>query len=185
MSPPARDTLRASRFRSLYETSHADVVRFARRRAGPDVAEDVAHEAFLVAWRRLDDIPVDHGAARAWLFTAARNCLLNDRRGAARRDALPIRLASDRIDGGADSADGEVSLRLDLQAAWPRLDPAHQEALSLAIWDDLSSTEAGRVLGISGAAYRIRLHRARSALRRLIELPASPAIFSTTTATEA
>jgi DNA-directed RNA polymerase specialized sigma24 family protein len=163
MRPPSDDTLRASRFRDLYETTHADVVRFVRRRAGPDVADDVAHEAFLVAWRRLDDIPVEHGAARAWLFTTARNCILSDRRGAARRDALPIRLAAERDD--TEAVDGEVSLRLDLQAAWPRLLPDQQ-------------------LGISPAAYRIRLHRARGALRRLLDTPASSAIFRTTTATE-
>jgi DNA-directed RNA polymerase specialized sigma24 family protein len=112
----------------------------------------------------------------------ARNCILSDRRGAARRDALPIRLAAERDD--TEAVDGEVSLRLDLQAAWPRLLPDQQEALSLAIWDDLSSTEAGRMLGISPAAYRIRLHRARGALRRLLDTPACSAIFRTTTATE-
>ena len=184
MSPPPDDPLRASRFRDLYATTHLDVVRFVRRRAGPDFADDVAHEAFLVAWRRLDDIPVDHGAARAWLFTTARNVLLNDRRGAAQRDALPIRLAAEPDPVGAEAVDEQISLRLDLEAAWPRLAPDHQEALSLAIWDDLSSTEAGRVLGISSASYRIRLHRARGALRRLIDTPAPSATFRTTTATE-
>jgi hypothetical protein len=50
---PARE----QRFASLYASTYADVLRFVQRRAGPDHAEDAVHEAFLVAWRRLDVVP--------------------------------------------------------------------------------------------------------------------------------
>ena len=83
---------RAPVFVDLYERAYGDVVRFAQRRAGTH-AEDVAADAFLVAWRRLDELPVDPDDARAWLFGIARNVMLNHRRGAERRDALTVRVA--------------------------------------------------------------------------------------------
>ncbi|WP_420898271.1 RNA polymerase sigma factor [Cryobacterium sinapicolor] len=163
----------AARFGELYDCTYADVLRFVRRRAGPDSAEDVAHEAFLVAWRRLEDVPVECHAARAWLFGIARNCLLSDLRGHARRNALSVRIASETLTT-TDPDDG-LALRLDLVTAWHQLRADEQEVLSLAIWEDLSSQLAGRVLGISSAAYRIRLHRARAKLRQLLDTATFPA----------
>jgi hypothetical protein len=45
-----------------------EVYRYAVRRQ-PDAADDVVAEAFLAAWRRLDDIPAE--AELAWLLGAA------------------------------------------------------------------------------------------------------------------
>ncbi|XVX20441.1 sigma factor-like helix-turn-helix DNA-binding protein [Actinomycetota bacterium] len=59
---------------------------------------------------------------------------------------------------------------MDLAHAWRRLSPVDQEALALAVYEDLTSPQAARVLGISAAAYRLRLMRARRALRRELEL---------------
>lgn len=56
---------RETRFSGLYELVYTDVLRFVQRRAGPEHAEDIVHEAFLVTWRRLDDLPTEHEDARA------------------------------------------------------------------------------------------------------------------------
>ena len=50
-------------------------------------------EAFLVAWRRLEDAPSSHGDLRAWLFGITRHCLMNARRGQDRQDAPAVQLA--------------------------------------------------------------------------------------------
>jgi RNA polymerase sigma-70 factor (ECF subfamily) len=162
---------REARFSRLYELAYTDVLRFIQRRAGPDHAEDIVHEAFLAVWRRLEDLPAKHDDARAWLFATARNCLLNNQRGQARQGALAVRVAA-RTPTFTDAEAELTHQRIDLAAAWQRLRPEDQEVLALAIWEDLPSAQAGKVLGISSAAYRIRLHRARKALRR--ELDASP-----------
>lgn len=130
-----------------------------------------AAEAFLATWRRLDGLPAKHEDARAWLFATARNCLLNKQRGQARQGALVVRDAA-RTPTFTDSEAELTHQRIDLAAAWQRLRPEDQEVLALAIWEDLPSSQAGQVLGISSAAYRIRLHRARKSLRH--ELDASP-----------
>jgi len=172
MGTPQPD--RARRFARLYDSHYADVLRFVQRRAGPGPAEDVVHEAFLVAWRRFDDLPARDADARAWLFATARNCMLNARRGERRQDALTVRIA-DHVAHSTGAPDDHVVPRLDLVRAWARLDGAQQEVLALALWDDLTSPQAGRVLGISASAYRIRLHRARAALRRHLDTDPSPA----------
>lgn len=84
---------REQRFREIYDAVYVDVLRFVRRRVHPTHAEDVVGDVMLVAWRRLDDVPADASAARAWLFGVARKTLQNTRRREDRRDAVAVRLA--------------------------------------------------------------------------------------------
>jgi RNA polymerase sigma-70 factor (ECF subfamily) len=61
---------------------------------------------------------------------------------------------------------------VDLANAWNALTAAHQEALSLSVWEGLTGAQAARVLGISPVAFRIRLSRARRLLKRNAGNPA-------------
>jgi RNA polymerase sigma-70 factor (ECF subfamily) len=163
---------REARFRALYADTYVDVLRFAQRRVHPSHAEDVTADAFLVAWRRLSDAPNRPDDLRAWLFGIARNCILNTVRGQGRRDALAVRVAETALPAGpAHGLDADlVAQQMDLAAAWRRLSETDQEALALAVFEDLTSPQAGRVLGITAASYRLRLLRARRALRRQLDL---------------
>ena len=173
---------REERFRSLYADAYEDVLRFAQRRVDPAQAEDVVAEAFLVAWRRIEDAPASHGDRRAWLFGIARHCLLNARRGQGRHRALAVRLAdADAATGHGRDLDAEtVALRLDLVAAWSTLSAPEQEALALSVFENLDSRQAGRVLGVTAVAYRLRLMRARHALGRGLDRPRSSAAIAAT-----
>ncbi|MGW8568088.1 RNA polymerase sigma factor [Isoptericola sp. NPDC055881] len=155
-------------FRALYEAVYPDLVRFAQRRAHPDCAEDLAAEALLVVWRRLEDLPRSHDDARAWVFGIARNLMLNDQRGEQRRRALGVHLADTRSLPSAMEADGVVSL-IDLGRAWKLLSETHQEAIALAAFEGLDAPRAAAVLGISPVAFRLRLSRARRALRLFLD----------------
>jgi RNA polymerase sigma-70 factor (ECF subfamily) len=173
-SRPAPPTSRELRFRAVFEATYDDVLRFAQRRVDPSHAEDVAADVFLVAWRRLDDMP-DGGDARPWLFGVARATMLNHRRGERRRDALAVRVADARALTSLDGSDrgddvGELTaVRVDLASAWARLSAAEQEAIGLNVWEGLDARGAGAVLGCSATAYRLRLSRARRSLRRHLE----------------
>ena len=105
------------------------------------------------------------GEARAWLFGIARNLLM----ASSRRDlALRVRVCDPAdLELSQVGHEDEVVSRVDLARAWARLSGLHQEALSLAVWEDLTSAQAAAVLGISPVAYRIRLSRARRALALL------------------
>lgn len=169
MSHPSRAPDREQSFRLLYEAVYADLLRFVQRRDRAGHAEDVVADVFLVVWRRLDDVPYGHGDARAWIFGIARNILLNAQRGEQRRQALSVRLA-DAVTVPFLEADADlVASLIDLGRGWRLLSEVHQEALSLAVFEDLTAPQAAAVLNISPVAFRLRLSHARRALRLLID----------------
>jgi RNA polymerase sigma-70 factor (ECF subfamily) len=162
------------RYEDVYARTYADLVRFVVRRGYPlDQAEDVAAEAFLVAWQRLKDLPAEFGEARAWLFGITRRLLLARHRADARGQELSIRVAGQAASGGQTlEHDDLVATSVDLARAWNMLTAMHQEALGLSVWEGLSGPQAARVLGISHVAFRIRLSRARRFLRHNLGTPA-------------
>ena len=166
---------REQRFREIYDAAYVDLLSFVRRRVHPTHAEDVVGDVMLVAWRRLDEVPADLSAARAWLFGVARKTLQNTRRRDNRHDAVAVRLAEVRLaevrHGPADAGQHPdlVAHRVDIAAAWPLLSALHQEAIALSVLDGLTAPEAAAVLGISSTAFRLRLSRARRTLRRLAD----------------
>jgi len=156
---------REQTFRSLYAAVHPDVLSFVERRVHPDHAEDVVADAFLVVWRRLDERPRLEDDARAWIFGIARNIVMNEHRGAQRRQALGVRLADDANTGSFHADLDAVASRVDLSRAWRLLSEVHQEVLALVVFEQLHAPQAAAVLGISPVAFRLRLSRARRALR--------------------
>lgn len=160
---------REQRFRELYDSAYVDLLRFACRRVGPVQAEDVVGEAMLIAWRRLDDVPADLSGARAWLFGVARKTIQNSRRREEKHGAVAVHLAHEqtRTDSGGQFTEFVLN-RVDLAVSWPLLSVAHREAIALSVLDGLSAPEAAAVLGISATAFRLRLSRARRALRHLV-----------------
>ena len=108
------------------------------------------------------------GRARLWLYGVARHVLANLHRAERRRTRLGRRLAETlRTEIAAHpGASGEAA---EVLRAVAELGEDDRELLLLVTWEELSPSEAGRVLGISALAARSRLHRARRRLRRVIE----------------
>jgi RNA polymerase sigma-70 factor, ECF subfamily len=157
------------RFDRLYGAHRADLERFVYRRIPPAQVEDVVAETFLVAWRRLDDLPDD---PRPWLFGIARNLMLRSARATGRWHALQVRLAAEPPVPAEELAGG-VATRTDLARAWARLTPGEREVLTLIAWDGLSVAEAAAVLGCHAGTFRMRLMRARRHLLHVLDrLPA-------------
>ncbi len=156
------------RFSRLYDAHYRDILAYALRRAvGPDRAADAVAETFLIAWRRLDEVPPD-GEARLWLFGVARRVLANQRRGAQRRDALVERLAAEIATiqvthPDAAEVPGSGSLT-DVGRAFRTLSERDREVLTLVGWEGLGNQEVATVLGCTHTAARIRVHRARRRL---------------------
>ncbi|MGO4147374.1 RNA polymerase sigma factor [Paenarthrobacter sp. YAF11_1] len=169
MSYLSRAPDREEAFRALYESAYADLLKFVQRRTDAVNAEDVVAEAFLIVWRRFSEAPKHEDDARAWLFGITRNLMLNARRGEQRRQALGVRLAEATAISHVDSHADLVSSRVDLGRAWALLSEVHQEALGLAIFENLAAPQAAHVVGISPVAFRLRLTRARRALRLLLD----------------
>jgi RNA polymerase sigma-70 factor, ECF subfamily len=153
-------------FRSVFEATYEDLLRFVERRVPPLAAEDVVAEVFLVAWRRLSDVPAVPEEARAWLFAVAQRSLANQRRGDARRLSLQVRIGQQApAETISEDHSAAVAARVDLAHAWSRLSPGDQEVLTLTGLDQLTGPQAAQVLGISPTAFSLRLLRARRRLR--------------------
>lgn len=136
---------------------------YARRRTDRATADDVVAETFLVAWRRLDDLPAER--ALPWLYGVARRILANQRRARDRRARLAVRLWSlDRRTGGDDDA-----AHHSLLVALASLSPGDQEVLRLAAWEQLTATEIATVLDCSANAAALRLSRAKRRLRSALD----------------
>jgi len=173
---PRDDDDDARRLTLLFHEYHARIQQFARRRVGTDAAQEIVAETFLVAWRRLHDIP---DPALPWLYRVASLEVANFQRRQVRsiqieqairqslRGEQSPRLTSDHLD------ESQVIAR-----AFECLEPSDQEILRLATWDGLTSAEGAVVLGCSVSAYRVRLHRARGRLARKSRL-ASRGTFPT------
>jgi len=151
-------------FEEVYSRHASAVKGYAMRRTDPARADDVVAEVFLVAWRRLDDIPAE---PRPWLFGVARRVLANERRRAARHGAALGRLEASG--GGADPADGPVLADRRLEDALANLSDSDREALLLIAWEGLTHRDAARVLGVREATFTVRLHRAKRRLGRALE----------------
>jgi RNA polymerase sigma factor (sigma-70 family) len=159
--PPADPTsCREDRFTALFESTHRALLAYAVRRVTePADAADVVAESFLVAWRRIDDVPRGDDA-RPWMFGVARKVLANARRGDRRRLALADRLR-DHLTDVVPPPDDPFS---DVERALARLSDDDQELLRLVAWEELGREEIALVLGVSRTAVRVRLHRARRRL---------------------
>lgn len=149
------------RFAALFNRTHRPLLAYAVRRVtNPADAADIVAETFLVAWRRLDEVPPDE-QARPWLFGVARRVLANYYRGEHRRLALGERLRMSLHEVvPAPEARGTV-----VELAMERLSVDDRELLRLVAWEALAREEIAMVLQISRATVRVRLHRAR---RRLL-----------------
>jgi RNA polymerase sigma-70 factor, ECF subfamily len=154
------------RFERIYRENFRAVLRFAVARIDPERAKDVAAETFLVAWRRLDEVPAE---PRPWLFGVARRVIAGQFRSQARREALLLRLQIAQGDAGIGDLSGEVAERNHVLAAFAVLGDRDREVLQLVTWDGLTSADAARVVGVTRVAFAVRLHRARRRLRRELE----------------
>jgi RNA polymerase sigma-70 factor (ECF subfamily) len=151
------------RFEELYR-AHADRVHaYARRRSDAAVADDVVAEVFLVAWRRLGEMPDE---PFPWLLGVARRVLANRRRTDGRAAALRDRLAGSgpRHQAPDGSGTGPGSGDTSVLRALATLGERDRELLLLIAWEGLGQPEVAEVLGLRPGTVSVRLHRARRRL---------------------
>jgi RNA polymerase sigma factor (sigma-70 family) len=156
---------RRRRFNALFSSYGSDIVAYCAWRTGSSTdAQDAAAEVFLIAWRRLDDVPTG-GAARVWLYATARRVIANQQRSNRRRAALHERLVAER---GPSDRNAPATNAL-VHEALRRLGPRDRAVLLLAEWEGLSPPEIAAVGGCLTVTARGRLHRARSRFRTVYE----------------
>jgi RNA polymerase sigma factor (sigma-70 family) len=157
---------RTRRFNALFASYSSDIVAYCGWRAGSaSDAQDAVAEVFLIAWRRLDELP-EGDAGRVWLYATARRVIANQRRSSRRRVALHERLALETASVQPPSSDREETL---VHEALRRVGARDREVLLLAEWEGLSPAQIAAVLGCLTVTARGRLHRARRRFRTVFE----------------
>lgn len=154
-----------SAFRELYESHHRRVMAYLLRRADREVAFDAAEDVFLVAWRRLSEIPPGDRAL-PWLYGVARRVLANHRRSASRFARLTRRVAT-HVPDPPPGPDTEAIDHLEAEAmlaALTKLPERDQEVLRLTYWEELPHAEIAPIIGCSTEAVHVRRYRAERRL---------------------
>jgi RNA polymerase sigma factor (sigma-70 family) len=151
---------------ALVSASHPNVRRFARTLcSNSEDAEDAAQEALVVLYRKIGTLRAT-AALASWMFRIVRNeCIRMARR--ERSPAAEIRTEH--------SAEDTALARLELERIVVAIAalPAEQRAvLILRDLRGLSGDATAEALGVSRAAMKSRLNRAREALRIELRGPA-------------
>lgn len=142
--------------------------RMGLRRA---VIEELAQETFVRAWTHLGDFQPARSAFSTWLFAIGRNLALNEIGRAGHRLEVAADDEADPAscdDSPPDALDRKRSLAR-LHAGLGRLAAAQRSVLALSYLSEMSLAEIAAIEGISIGAVKLRLHRARQALRDVLE----------------
>jgi RNA polymerase sigma-70 factor (ECF subfamily) len=150
------------RFEALFREHVAGVASYCRwcLRSRVD-AEDAVAEVFLVAWRRLEDVPAGE-ASRPWLYATARRVVANEARADTRRRKLIEKLNGQPV---TIEQSEEEPLTGQVHEALAALAPRDRELLFLAECEGFTATEIGTIMHRLPVTVRVRLHRAKRRFR--------------------
>jgi RNA polymerase sigma-70 factor, ECF subfamily len=126
-----------------------------------EVAADAVQDAFVELWKRWGKLR-DYEKPEAWLMRVAINRARSEQRSLRRRAAAILRLQP------APSED-PAAVPIPLKRAFQSLPARQRLACSLFYLMDLPLEEVAQIMGISVGAAGSHLHRARNAMRPLLE----------------
>jgi RNA polymerase sigma-70 factor, ECF subfamily len=154
-------------FEILYGRYVRPVFGLALRRLGDrGHAEDAVQEAFAAIWRSASTYRPERGAAGGWLYTVARNAIVDRlRRMGPTVDAELPELASVEPGPAQRAEDSDVAWRV--HRALEDLQPREREVIELAYWSGMSQSEVAQYLHLPLGTVKTRT---RSALARLASM---------------
>jgi RNA polymerase sigma-70 factor (ECF subfamily) len=157
------------RFEMLYDAHRLAVLAYCTRRVSAADAADACSETFLVAWRRIDDVPPSPKTL-PYLYGIAARVISNQRRTFHRRSRLHERLRALGATPPGDPAVLYVEDARDDQviAALSRLKPKDREIVMLYAWEALPRDTIAEMMGMTRAAVDQRIYRAYQRLAQML-----------------
>jgi RNA polymerase sigma factor (sigma-70 family) len=166
-------------FAEVFDRHYSFIHRYIARRAGRDLADDLASQTFTIAFSHRGRYRDDLGTARPWLLGIATNLLREQTRRERRRLDTVERLGSEAVVSSSRFAPADASANRDddnrLSTALANLDTDQREALLLHTLGELSYAETAAALEIPIGTVRSRISRACAALRLELDPPVSTA----------
>ncbi|MEW9554783.1 RNA polymerase sigma factor [Nonomuraea sp. NPDC050783] len=156
-------------FAELFDRYAGMLYRYASKRLGPEPAEDLVGETFLVAFSRRRSYDLSYPDARPWLFGILTKLVSRyHRKEAARYRALLRAPVESAVESPADRVAAGVTaqaVRGELAGALAALPAKDRDVLLLIAWGDLTYEEVAQALGIPIGTVRSRLNRGRRKVR--------------------
>ena len=156
-------------FAVSYEENFDDIYRYVAARLGRDVADDIAAETFVVAFRKQRAFDPARASMRPWLFGIATNLVADHRRVEARRYRALMRAGTEQAE---DSHENRVVTWVTAEGFAPRLakalaglSRADRDVVLLIALSQLTHAEVAEALDIPYGTVGSRLNRARKKLR--------------------
>src|SRR6188508_3869983 len=153
-------------FEELYRRYTRPVLGLALRRLGDrGRAEDALQDAFAAIWRSASSYDPARGPGGAWLYTVARNAIVD---GARKRPEPPMDAPDEPSPEGGPDERAEASwLAWRVHSALELLPDHERSVIELAYWGGLSQSEISKFLNVPLGTVKTRT---RSALARLADL---------------
>jgi RNA polymerase sigma-70 factor (ECF subfamily) len=150
---------------ALYDAFAPGLLRFARRAAGADDAEDIVQTVFLRVLRIAHTFDARAPSARPWLFAITARVVLERRRSLRRLAAALVSLSAHALPAARNTGEARADVEHGLNA----LTTAKRTVLILAEVEGFTCDEIASMLGIPVGTVWTRLHHARRELRRFCE----------------
>ncbi|MCU1573290.1 MAG: polymerase sigma factor [Micrococcaceae bacterium] len=153
--------------RTLHQRHAPELWRYVSRLTrDPGQAEDVVQEVLFRLWQRPAVLERPEPAVRAWLFTVARNLVLDEWRSARRRHEVG---AADVPDAPQEDATDRVLDTWLISEALAGLSGEHREVVLLGYFRAATTKDIARQLGIPEGTVKSRMHYALRALRLALQ----------------
>jgi RNA polymerase sigma-70 factor (ECF subfamily) len=153
--------------RALHDAHAPSLIRFVTRlTADHGLAEDVVQETLLRAWKHPEVLQRGEDATRAWLFTVARNLVIDDRRSARHTREFPTEELPEAARGDDTDAILDAWLVADALLA---LSAEHRAVVVRAYYLGHSVAEIARLEGIPDGTVKSRMHYALKAMRLALQ----------------
>jgi RNA polymerase sigma-70 factor (ECF subfamily) len=157
----------AELMRALHDEHAAVLWRYVVRLTGDRVrAQDVVQETLLRAWRKPEVLDQSESSARAWLFTVARNLVIDQQRSALHRREV----GTDQPPEVAVAEDTDAILDSWLIAdALLRLSEEHRAVIIECYYQGRPVADAATRLGVPAGTVKSRLHYGLRALKLALQ----------------
>lgn len=153
----------AEAFHLIYNEHSQKVYRFCLRMLGdPELAEDAFQDIFVKVYEK--KALFEGNNFNAWLFTIARNTCLNVLRSKRQFDQF-----DEDFHGGKYEMSNDIGVKKFIEESIQKLPIALREALLLREYEDCTYKEIAGILDIDMSLAKVRVHRARLHLRKLLE----------------
>jgi RNA polymerase sigma-70 factor (ECF subfamily) len=156
----------AALMRVLYDEHGAALWRYALRLTGDrSRAEDVVQETLLRAWQHPEVVDDPERSARAWLFTVARNMIIDERRSSRFRNEVATLDTGGTVERAAPDEVNTALDRLLIGDAMAQLSADHRAVIRRSYYLGWSTAQIAADLDIAEGTVKSRLHYAIRALR--------------------